>query len=730
MMQHRNVKRRQRAVNAQTKSHSFFYRTWWTRRSTHCGCFTPQRPFCHLTHRHQEKSFPRAAKWQEPTPSEIALMGRRKSKTRAEHTQLLKLIPSKFGLGSRRHERKPSDEPLPASPLERSSTEEQTDGVSVEELLPSPSPEREVAASDNPFLYQTNNPVGNPAVDLAVGDKNSLPRATARHRLTAKGSGAQGTRVDRQKCRPAKRRKRSRSIRNGNKARSLLMRYKRLSLFDIHYRYRIQLSRHGNHRKGRKAKHLSRVSTQRGKKLRSKVLCFLSDLNPESRNLTTGMNCASFLRLRKKTHSKPRLDEVDCSQDTMVQETPVSAETELRCVPENGPCVGQTQSGNCGEPNSKTKPASQDAVEKRAALALGAGKRTRKRSKKAKGAESADMALVNGMPGSGTGQTNESTALEHESPQGSDPFKTQLSDHRYCKSVGVAAPHRETEGEASTCWMEGAAQRPLIGTASTDEEIRELIHDFLEEFFGKYGSFIPLSKSDVLEHLNMVLKKDLSERQSFIYTEVKKYQAGLANAPMHYFKVTYNKHTLTLEDLSTLEGHNWLNDQVINMYGELIMDSVNNKVHFFNSFFHRQLVTKGYEGVKRWTKKVDLFTKTLLLIPIHLEIHWSLITVDITNQNIQFYDSQGIHFRYPVENILKYILTEAKEKKKVIFQKGWKMIVSKCIPQQKNDSDCGVFVLQYCKCLALGKPFHFSQEDMPRVRKRIYKELCECRLLD
>ena len=28
------------------------------------------------------------------------------------------------------------------------------------------------------------------------------------------------------------------------------------------------------------------------------------------------------------------------------------------------------------------------------------------------------------------------------------------------------------------------------------------------------------------------------------------------------------------------------------------------QVHFFNSFFHKQLVAKGYDGVKRWTKKV------------------------------------------------------------------------------------------------------------------------------
>ncbi|KAK1168606.1 hypothetical protein AOXY_G9406 [Acipenser oxyrinchus oxyrinchus] len=270
----------------------------------------------------------------------------------------------------------------------------------------------------------------------------------------------------------------------------------------------------------------------------------------------------------------------------------------------------------------------------------------------------------------------------------------------------------------------------LLTSATGDEEITELIHDYLEEFYGKYGSFIPLSENDVLENLQRVLNKDVSDRKPFIFMEIMKYQAALANAPMSNFKVSYNKHSLTLEDLSTLDGQNWLNDQVINMYGELVMDAVPHKVHFFNSFFHKQLVTRGYEGVKRWTKKVDLFSKSLLLIPIHLEIHWSLITVDMPNQHIQFYDSQGIHFRYPVENILRYLLTEAKEKGKPIFQKGWKMIVSKCIPQQNNDSDCGVFVLQYCKCLALGKPFQFSQEDMPKVRKRIYKELCECRLLE
>ncbi|XP_032530368.1 LOW QUALITY PROTEIN: sentrin-specific protease 5-like [Chiroxiphia lanceolata] len=245
------------------------------------------------------------------------------------------------------------------------------------------------------------------------------------------------------------------------------------------------------------------------------------------------------------------------------------------------------------------------------------------------------------------------------------------------------------------------------------------------EFIKKYGSLIPLCEKDVLKRLKEVFNEDLSQRKPFITREIMKYQEKHPKPSTYNFQVSYNKHILDMDDLTTLEGQNWLNDQIINMYGELIMDAVPEKVHFFNSFFHRQFVTKGYNGVKRWTKKVDLFKKTLFLIPIHLEVHWSLIVVNVTSQIISFYDSQGIHFQFCVENIQWYLLTFSQEKNHPEFLQGWQTAVTKCIPQQKNDSDCGVFVLQYCKCLTLDQPFQLSQEDMPQVRKRIYRELCE-----
>lgn len=47
-------------------------------------------------------------------------------------------------------------------------------------------------------------------------------------------------------------------------------------------------------------------------------------------------------------------------------------------------------------------------------------------------------------------------------------------------------------------------------------------------------------------------------------------------------------------------------------------------VHAFNTFFFTKLKTAGYQAVKRWTKKADIFSVDLLLVPIHLGVHWCL----------------------------------------------------------------------------------------------------------
>ncbi|XP_061090965.1 sentrin-specific protease 3b isoform X2 [Conger conger] len=266
-----------------------------------------------------------------------------------------------------------------------------------------------------------------------------------------------------------------------------------------------------------------------------------------------------------------------------------------------------------------------------------------------------------------------------------------------------------------------------IQNALTDEQLT-CVQGILDESLQQYGSLIPIHVDEVVEKLQDIFSESFSQPHRKAVVQHTILQRLSSTAMVRGFHVNYKRHVLTMDDLSTLYGQNWLNDQVMNMYGDLVMDSVPDKVHFFNSFFYDKLRTKGYDGVKRWTKNVNIFQKDLLLIPIHLEVHWSLVCVDIPHRAITYFDSQRTLNRRCPKHIAKYLQAEAVKKEQRDFLTGWKGFFKMNVARQNNDSDCGAFVLQFCKCLALGQPFSFGQQDMPQLRRLMYKELCRCKL--
>nr|XP_008122178.1 PREDICTED: sentrin-specific protease 3 [Anolis carolinensis] len=280
-----------------------------------------------------------------------------------------------------------------------------------------------------------------------------------------------------------------------------------------------------------------------------------------------------------------------------------------------------------------------------------------------------------------------------------------------------------------------SGQERLAEKAAQHSPLREehitCVHNILDEFLQMYGSLIPISVDEVVEKLEDIFQLEFStpQRKGMVNQLIQSYQRMPGNAMVRTFRVTYKRHVVTMDDLQTLYGPNWLNDQVMNMYGDLVMDTVPEKVHFFNSFFYDKLRTKGYEGVKRWTKNVDIFNKELLLIPIHLEVHWSLICVEVKKKKITYLDSQRTLNRRCPKHICKYLQAEADKKNRPDFRDGWRGVFQMNIARQNNDSDCGAFVLQYSKYLALGLPFTFTQQDMPKLRRQMYKELCHCKLI-
>ena len=191
---------------------------------------------------------------------------------------------------------------------------------------------------------------------------------------------------------------------------------------------------------------------------------------------------------------------------------------------------------------------------------------------------------------------------------------------------------------------------------------------------------------------------------------------------------------ITRRDIATLSGLNWLNDEVINFYMNLLMERGRNdnypSVYAFNTFFYPKLLKMGFSGIKRWTKKVDIFSHDLLLVPVHLGMHWCLATIDLTEKAIRYYDSMLGNNNECLQELRKYLQDEHLDKKKSPLDlSGWKLEMLKDIPQQMNGSDCGMFACKFSECLSRRKSINFTQDHMPYFRRRMVYEIVCNRLL-
>ncbi|MCO5588157.1 hypothetical protein L7F22_042112 [Adiantum nelumboides] len=199
-------------------------------------------------------------------------------------------------------------------------------------------------------------------------------------------------------------------------------------------------------------------------------------------------------------------------------------------------------------------------------------------------------------------------------------------------------------------------------------------------------------------------------------------------------------------------------------------------VHVFNTFFFEKLSKQGYAGVRQWTRKVDIFTKDLILLPINIgQAHWVCAAINMRKSRFEYYDSMHSHNRKAFQILSDYVQSEYNDKKKGEFGQldlsGWKRYFSKESPEQANGFDCGVFASMTIEQLSRRNPWegplpppldakqivvrsaelaaqkkdseeesdsegeeeeewNFSQQDMPYLRKRMVYEIATTNLLD
>ncbi|KAK4699013.1 sentrin-specific protease 1, partial [Phenoliferia sp. Uapishka_3] len=193
-------------------------------------------------------------------------------------------------------------------------------------------------------------------------------------------------------------------------------------------------------------------------------------------------------------------------------------------------------------------------------------------------------------------------------------------------------------------------------------------------------------------------------------------------------------------DIKRLKGLTWINDEIVTFFAVMINartkamlagegglvreDFV--KAYSFTSFFYTKFETAGYAGVKRWSKKVDLFDHDVVIIPINCNnMHWVCSAINVRQKRFEYYDSLGNQNPKVYANLRSYLAQEhLDKKKKAIDLSEWTDYWYDDIPIQNNSSDCGIFTCQFMESLSRGvEEFDFTQQQMPYFRNKMVLEL-------
>ncbi|KAB2042659.1 hypothetical protein ES319_D02G231200v1 [Gossypium barbadense] len=241
----------------------------------------------------------------------------------------------------------------------------------------------------------------------------------------------------------------------------------------------------------------------------------------------------------------------------------------------------------------------------------------------------------------------------------------------------------------------------------------------------------------------------------------------------HFEEVIYPKGdpdaiSISKRDVAFLQPETFINDTIIDFYINL--------VPLFNSFFFRKLadLDKGlssacqlkaaFERVRKWTRKVDIFAKDYIFIPVNYSLHWSLIVICHTGEVANFRGKTLICLADDgTENLLNVpcilhmnSIRGSHRGLKNLFQsylsEEWKerhgeaaddvpsnflhlQFVQLEVPQQENSFDCGLFLLHYMELFLLQAspdfcPFKLNMHWFPPAeaslkRFHIKKLICE-----
>nr|XP_056705505.1 sentrin-specific protease 2 [Euleptes europaea] len=355
------------------------------------------------------------------------------------------------------------------------------------------------------------------------------------------------------------------------------------------------------------------------------------------------------------------------------------------------------------------------------------------KEKSPKNYSSPTVAKHSNVQGCASGLLMSGCCVEVDLPPAVTPRNGIRSFDSVCSTGDVSSPamvaKRSSELEKLVAWRKEHAKHSSANDLSEEVLLRLNLHH-------EGSSCTRSSQVDLEEQKHLSWDKTTQCLPTLTEDMEKVIENVLSHGPEDEILSSAFKLKITRGDIWTLRNQHWLNDVIINFYMNLLVDR--NKrpglpvLFAFSTFFYPKLCSEGYNAVRKWTKVVDLFQHDMILVPIHIKIHWGLVVVDMRRKTIKYFDSMG-HNGYRIcKRLLQYLQEESKAKRNLdINVSSWTLYSMKPheIPQQLNGSDCGIFACKYADFISRDKPITFTQHHMPYFRRRMVWEILHQQLL-
>uniref|UniRef100_A0A0E0MPE9 Ubiquitin-like protease family profile domain-containing protein n=1 Tax=Oryza punctata TaxID=4537 RepID=A0A0E0MPE9_ORYPU len=199
---------------------------------------------------------------------------------------------------------------------------------------------------------------------------------------------------------------------------------------------------------------------------------------------------------------------------------------------------------------------------------------------------------------------------------------------------------------------------------------------------------------------------------------------------------------LSSSDIKCLDPGVYLSSPVINFYIQYMKrtklhdDDCRKKFYIFNTYFYSKLeealLGKGeFVKLRRWWKGVNIYHTSYIILPIHGTAHWSLIIICIPSKEsnsgpiILHLDSLELHSSAKIfDTVGRYLEAEWCHLRKnpppdiSISETIWDDLPSNIqkekvqVPQQKNEYDCGIFMLYYIERFIRKAPERFTRDNL------------------